>query len=895
MNVLPALRHCRATAPVAAAGRSLRQAKRPPCHRRRARSLGALILLAALTIAVTPARSQAPADPEAAARRAQAEKLAALPDAEFTAYLQAHREVLTAPLVAAVLRAGRDLGVHGDNAAHERAVRHAGEMATLSGDRLSLMRVKWHAAGMEAELHHVDKGLSMINDAIAMAPEAKPPPGDLAGMLGARIVMFGIKGQYARAMADCDRTIALAAESHNGDAAMAALTTLINIYQRQGQPERSLPYLEQAAKWAEGNDHMLIYVDGNYATTYHQMGNLAKAQECLGRALATARRINDANMIGQMLSSAGDYAREVKDFDAGRRYLDEALALNTKIGNDLARVDTLIHLAELDEAQGHHPAAIAGARTAITGAQETGEFEAASQAQDILGRALASSGQTAEAAAAFRASIDLIEQIRAGSAGDEESAQATLQKHIDPYQRLTTLLVAEGKAEEAFSLAESAKARVLRDILKGGLMDLAGSLTEEERARQEASEQQLAGLNRAFQAARRAADAAAIEQAGKALEAGRLEARNLDADLLSAHPDVRRREALSVPPAIAPMLAAACANGAVFLEYVSAPDSTTLFLAGPGRQPLEAHVLPIGAGELREKTEQFREGLASRALNWKARGQALAQLLLSPAGERLAKASRAVIVPDGPLWDLPFQALPQGGGCLVDRLAVSCAPSAAFLERVRQERPARGPGDKARLLAAGNPGAAGDALPAAEEEVRELGKMYGASPGDILVGDQAREDVFKKKAPGYDIIHLATHGLLNDANPLYSCLLMAQTHLAPDEDGLLEAHEIMGLHLRARLAVLAACETARGRDGAGEGQLGFSWALMIAGCPASVVSQWKVDSRPNQTLMLELHRQLRAGKPADEALRQAALTMRKTPGFENPFYWAPFTVVGDGS
>lgn len=124
---------------------------------------------------------------------------------------------------------------------------------------------------------------------------------------------------------------------------------------------------------------------------------------------------------------------------------------------------------------------------------------------------------------------------------------------------------------------------------------------------------------------------------------------------------------------------------------------------------------------------------------------------------------------------------------------------------------------------------------------------------------------------------------------------MTQTDLAPDEDGLLEAHEIMGLHLRARLTLLAACETARGRDGAGEGQLGFSWALMIAGCPASVVSQWKVDSASGVGLMLELHRQLRAGRPVDEALRQAALSVRKTAGFENPFYWAPFTVVGDGS
>lgn len=867
-------------------------------------------LLVAIVACLGVARSghsQAPPTPAPPELHAEAERLGALSDPDFAAYLEGNHGPATAPMIAALLRVGRDLGQHGDNPGHERLVRRATDLAAASGDPLSLARVKWHAAGMEAEFHHVDHGLAMINEAIALATDAKAPAADLAGMLGSRIVMYGIKGEYARAMADCDRALKLATESNNGDAAMAALTTLINIYQRQGQPERSLPYLEQARQWAGDRDTMLIYVDGNYATTYHQLGQLDKAQECLQRALATARRIGDTNMLGEMLSSAGDYAREGKDFEAAHRFLEEALALTAKAGNDLARVDVQIHLAELEEAQGHHVNAISQAHTALAGAQQTGEFEAASQAQDILGRALAANGQAPEAMAAFRAAVEIIEQIRAGTAGDEESAQATLQKHIDPYQRLTALLAAAGKTDEAFLMAESAKARVLRDILKGGRMDLASALTEEERGRQERSEQQLASLNRAVQRARGGGEAAAIKQAEKDLDAARVEARNLDVDLLSAHPEVRRREVSADAPAVASMLTAVCDQGAVFLEYVTGPDTTTLFVAGPGQRPLETHILPIGAAELRDKVEHFREALAGRALNWKPAGQALAQLLVSPANERLAKAARVVIVPDGPLWDLPFQALPQGGdACLIDHLAVSCAPSAAFLERVRQggaKHPAPG---KARLLAVGNPSlgnsspaaAAGpmmEALPAAEDEVRQLGKMYGAGAGDTLLGGDAHEDAFKKKAPDYDIIHLATHGLLNDANPLYSCLLMAQTDLAPDEDGLLEAHEIMGLHLRARLAVLAACETARGRDGAGEGQLGFSWALMIAGCPASVVSQWKVDSGSNVNLMLELHRQLRAGRPVDEALRQAALAMRKTAGFENPFYWAPFTVVGDGS
>ena len=356
----------------------------------------------------------------------------------------------------------------------------------------------------------------------------------------------------------------------------------------------------------------------------------------------------------------------------------------------------------------------------------------------------------------------------------------------------------------------------------------------------------------------------------------------------------------------------------MFLEYVCGPESTTLFVAGPGSLPLEARILPLGAEALRRQVDTFRQGLAERSMNWRENAGALGRSLLAPvASERLAKSAHLIIVPDGPLWDLPFQVLrPVGdGSCLIDRVAVSYAPSASFVEQVRQSgvKPDHEqPGKSAtgmRLLAMGNPSLGGDAqknpaatlmgdafapLPAAEDEVRELARMYGEAESDTFTGGAAREEVFKREAPRFDILHLATHGLLNNENPLYSCLLMAQTDLASGEDGLLEAREIMGLHLHARLAILAACETARGKAGAGEGQLGLSWALLVAGCPASVVSQWKVDSRSNVDLMLELHRQLRAGKPPDEALRQAVLALRKTPGYNQPFYWAPFIVVGDG-
>ncbi|HSE85556.1 MAG TPA: CHAT domain-containing protein, partial [Candidatus Binatia bacterium] len=99
--------------------------------------------------------------------------------------------------------------------------------------------------------------------------------------------------------------------------------------------------------------------------------------------------------------------------------------------------------------------------------------------------------------------------------------------------------------------------------------------------------------------------------------------------------------------------------------------------------------------------------------------------------------------------------------------------------------------------------------------------------------------------------------MLNDRNPMYSHLLLAQTGERSGEDALLEARELMKLELNADLVVLSACETARGQVSRGEGMIGMAWALFIAGAATTVVSQWKVRSDSTAELMVEFHRQLK--------------------------------------
>ena len=115
-----------------------------------------------------------------------------------------------------------------------------------------------------------------------------------------------------------------------------------------------------------------------------------------------------------------------------------------------------------------------------------------------------------------------------------------------------------------------------------------------------------------------------------------------------------------------------------------------------------------------------------------------------------------------------------------------------------------------------------------------------------------------------------------------------------DNDGALQAWEIYSqLRLKAELVVLSGCETGRGQEVKGEGLIGLTRAFQYAGARSIVASQWKVADRSTAALMVAFHHSLRQGLPKDEALRRAMAHLRQRRATSDPYYWAPFILVGD--
>ncbi len=311
---------------------------------------------------------------------------------------------------------------------------------------------------------------------------------------------------------------------------------------------------------------------------------------------------------------------------------------------------------------------------------------------------------------------------------------------------------------------------------------------------------------------------------------------------------------------------------------------------------------------LAKKVEQFHQRLANRHPDFANIARELYASLIEPANDQLSIISTICIVPDGFLWNVPFQALMSTRNrYLIEDRALYYAPSLSVLSEMDRSRASQHKRPTS-IIAFGNPVIGRDEqrneelcpLPEAATEVTSIAKTLTAVNKKVLIGREASEQTFRVMAPTFTTIHLATHGVLDNRQPLYSHLLLTKTEGDSVNDGLLEAREIMNMNLQADLAVLSACETANGRISPGEGVIGMSWAFFVAGTRSMLVSQWKVNSSSTSKLMVnfykELGSKLSASKPNKAlALQEASMKLMKDQRYGHPFYWASFVVVGNAN
>ncbi|HEX5835795.1 MAG TPA: CHAT domain-containing tetratricopeptide repeat protein [Pyrinomonadaceae bacterium] len=730
--------------------------------------------------------------------------------------------------------------------------------------------------------------------------------------------LYRALGDHKRAFDCATKSLRLAEEENHRRGIMNALSELAIIYGQQNNPEQALAHLERAYSLAQelGDNVNAGALRHDMALQYKRLGDHQRALDVYEQLLKQMETYGDKGGAAMVRDQIGRIFADQGRYEEALSYHRHALALLEAANKKRATVITLNNMSAVYLLQKNYAEALAASERALPLARDTERKVDVFVALTNLGYAQFGLNRLAEARESFSEAVSLVENLRTRAAGGVEERQRYFEGGMRAHHGLLSVLVKQNQVQDALNLAERAKARALLDMLQQGRVSVQKAMTAKEQEQEQQLKSQLTQLNkqlaRVTQSDKR--DAARIAAAEAQLEKARLSYEAFQDALYAAHPELKTQRG-EAPIINAEELGELLPHSSsVLLEYVVTNEQTYLFaITRPAEKvQIDLYTLPIRRAELAKEIESFRKQLATRDLGFRTSANKLYESLLKPAQAQLHGKTNVVIAPDGNLWDLPFQALVNNGGrFLIEEAAVNYAPSLTVLREMSQRRLNRtATHAPPALLAFGNPVTPQqtatsslatlrtgnlDPLPEAGEEVKALARLYGATRSRVYLGADAREDRVKTEAGRAGILHFTTHGTLNNAAPMYSYLTLAEG--GPNDDGLLEAWELMQLNLKAELAVLSACETARGRIGAGEGVIGFSWAMFIAGVPSTVVSQWKVESASTRDLMVNFHRSLIATKTnptKSEALRQAALKLMRKAETSHPFYWAGFVLVGDG-
>ncbi len=333
----------------------------------------------------------------------------------------------------------------------------------------------------------------------------------------------------------------------------------------------------------------------------------------------------------------------------------------------------------------------------------------------------------------------------------------------------------------------------------------------------------------------------------------------------------------------------------VAIEYLVTDSAAIAFVVTSDR--LVTVELPVTGTELAAAVDFVRGTLAmprsaGAASLWRAPLSRLRGQLITPieAAGLLQDKRRLLIVPHRELHYLPFAALVEagaGGRFLIQQYEIGYVSSAAVWLKLLARTPSPGAAGVLALAPA-----TGE-LPGARVEVAAIAKMYGRD-ATVLTGSRATRQALADAALGRSIIHLATLGVLNKHNPLFSFVKLAPSK---DSDGRLEVHDVSAMNLRADLVVLSACQTAVGSGRVSDVPPGDDWvglvqAFQSAGAAKVLATLWPVDDSATAQLMKTFYGALRAGKTEAQALASAQRKAISNPASRAPFYWAGFVLDG---
>ncbi len=754
--------------------------------------------------------------------------------------------------------------------------------------------------------------------------------GDGSRQAGVLRVMAGIElrlGNYEKALRDYNEAISIWRALNNKSEECRLQRSIGDFYTSLGDFRRGLAYYNQALLLSQSIDDpagkaALLYDLGHL---HALQGSDAQALDFFSQSLTMWHGLGKADKEAQTLAMMGQECEWVGNHQRGADYLNRSLPLWRKAAHVVGEIDALSRLdmvyatmiaqhtpllsgvdildqlsntirrvAEINDPQvkalvfgrvglahtilGNLDMAVEYHRQALALFQDSRDRNGTAIAFFNIGLALESKGQLREALECYQESMNIREKIRSSVHLDDVKSGLSALSSGD-YAHAATLLIGTGDTARSFDLTERARARTLLDQLANfqpkGKREPRGDLLREEWSLRAEIESMETTLKRSRTEA--AFDPAAVREIQSRLPLKRNEYEDLLTRLKLADPEYASFR--TVAPLTLHDVQGLIGKDTTLISYF-VTDRMTLAFVITG-DSFRALALGASAADLKNKIDWFRR-FASKSESQAGTMKELYEQLISPL-EQYIKTPRVGVIPHGVLNYLPFAALTNGSRYLGERYSIFYLPSASALRFLRQSRTQ--PGN--HLLAVAQSRANGlPFLRHANEESAGVAALFHTKA--FGSGEISRAE-FLRMAPRYRILHIAAHGELDPANPLFS-----RIWLAPKEGdgGALAVHEVYDLELpRTDLVVLSACETQLGARSNGDDIVGLNRAFLYAGASSVIASLWTVDDQATAALMRSFYTHLKRGMGKAEALQAAQSSTREK--YAHPYYWAGFVLTGD--
>jgi CHAT domain-containing protein len=616
--------------------------------------------------------------------------------------------------------------------------------------------------------------------------------------------------------------------------------------------------------------------------------------DVLDAAIKRARTEGNLYALSQLSVVAG-IATKSSDSSKAIQYLNEAVQISSSKGFDHVFSWSTIQLASVYRNVGNLDAAEALATNAVAAVRSLEDRYHLPEDLTLLADVEARRGNVDRSDQLYSEATDVVDGLLVNLNTDllkGSLISQLIEAYVGHFRLVATKLSNPGRA---FEVIENARGRELSDDLRGDSKSLAAG-----------DEKTIAAVK----------DINRIQSA--LLHATNSTERSVLLDLLFGAEQrlapVHNSNAHRFKPVAAADFQRSLESDEIFLEYVL--DEPVSFCLRITSSDVAVITLSVGRKRIEDLVDQYLEAVQAREPETLS-SQELYSVLLKPILVGQDSKHHLVVVPDGKLHILPFDALKDAKGKYVlESHVVTYAPSATVIDLLRKVRNpdlaelnflgVGGVSYSSKAIAAVDrgPGVADffgidpvafSNLPGSRQEVTSVAGMV-PGPAKILVDTTATEANFKSQAlSAYRVIHLAVHGVASPQFPDRAALVLG-TSAASGEDGLLQAREIRDLDLRAELVVLSACETGSGKLLGEEGIASLERAFLLAGAKSVIASLWTADDIFTIALMKRLYRHLIDGTDKGTALQQAKLDLLKEFGDQAlPIYWAGFKLVGDGS